>query len=235
MSRHLIAAAAVHIFTASGIVAALLAMLATMRGRFDVAFLWLGVAFVIDGVDGIFARMTKVWERIPRISGETLDLVIDYVTYVFIPAIMLIEAGFLPGSWGLALAGLICMSSLFHFSDAHSKAADHAFVGFPAIWNVVAFYVFALGLSPGVTAVVVVALAGLTFVPMKWVHPMRVTAFRVPTMAAGLVWGLAAAVALWGGLPAKGWAWWALVGVAFYGLALTAMMGFTPVSNTRKA
>jgi phosphatidylcholine synthase len=234
MSTQLIAAALVHIFTASGVVAALFATLATMEGRFEHAFLWLGVAFVIDGVDGTFARMTKVWERIPRISGETLDLVIDYITYVFIPALMLIKAGYLPGAWGLLLAALICMSSLFHFSDEHSKAADNSFVGFPAIWNIIAFYVFALGLSGWSTAVLVLACVALTFVPLKWVHPMRVKAFMVPTLAASALWAIAACAAIWGGLPAKGWAWWALVFVGVYGIGLTALLGFAPVSNTRK-
>jgi phosphatidylcholine synthase len=126
------------------------------------------------------------------------------------------------------------MSSLFHFSDEHSKAADHSFVGFPAIWNVVAFYVFALGLSVAATSILVLVLVALTFVPMKWVHPMRVKAFRVPTLAATAIWVLAAAWATWSGLPAKGWAWWSLVLVALYSFALTAMLGFAPVSNTRK-
>ena len=98
------------------------------------------------------ARKAKVQLWLPRFSGDRLDLVIDYLTYVFVPALALLQAGFLQGAWGLVLAALILLSSLFHFSDTESKADDYSFVGFPAIWNLVAFYVFAFALPPTAAA-----------------------------------------------------------------------------------
>jgi phosphatidylcholine synthase len=220
-----LAAAGVHAFTALGIVCALFATRATFANQFEQAFFWLGVAFVIDGVDGSFARKYRVKEVLPHVSGETLDLVIDYATYVFIPALMLLQAGVLTGPFGLLLASLICMSSLYHFSDEHSKAEDNCFVGFPAIWNVVAFYIFALALSPWVSALLILLCVGLTFVRWKWVHPMRVTAYQIPTLALTALWSLAAIWAVWRGFPA-GWQAQAIfIGVALYGMALLILFG----------
>jgi phosphatidylcholine synthase len=219
------AAALVHLFTASGIVCGLMATLAVLAGTWETAFLWLGLAIVIDGADGTLARRAHVHRLLPRFSGERLDLVIDYVTYVFVPTLALLQAGFLTGGWGLLLAALILLSSLFHFSDTESKAEDSSFVGFPAIWNLVAFYIFALALSPAVTALVVLAGVALTFVPLKWVHPMRTPRLWPITIAATVVGALTAAHVLWSGFPATAWSQTVLVLVAVYGVGLTLYAG----------
>ncbi|HEX5957479.1 MAG TPA: CDP-alcohol phosphatidyltransferase family protein [Hyphomicrobiaceae bacterium] len=219
------AAALVHVFTALGAVCGLLATHAILSGAWEMAFAWLGVALFIDGVDGTLARKAKVELRLPRFSGERLDLVIDYVTYVLVPALALLQAGFLHGSWGLALASLILLSSLFHFADTGSKAHDHSFVGFPAIWNLVAFYVFAFALTPLATAALVMACAILTFVPLKWVHPMRTQRLRPLTLAAAAAWGGAATATLWTGFPAPAWAQSVLLLAAAYTIALTLHFG----------
>src|SRR5262245_58482709 len=218
-------AALVHLFTASGILCGLMATLAVLSSAWETAFLWLGVAMVIDGVDGALARLADVHRRLARFSGERLDLVIDYVTYVFVPTLALLKAGYLSGASGLVLAGLILLSSLFHFSDTESKAEDNSFVGFPAIWNIVAFYVFALGLSPLVTAIGVLACVALTFVPLKWVHPMRTPRLRAVTAAATALAALAAAHTLWSGLPAAPWPQAVLLLLAAHGLGLTLSAG----------
>ncbi len=200
------AAALVHVFTALGAVCALLATYAVISGAWVAAFAWLGVALFIDGIDGTLARKAKVHMRLPRFSGETLDLVIDYLTYVFVPALALLQAGFLRGTWGLVLATLILLSSLFHFSDTESKAEDHSFIGFPAIWNLVAFYVFAFQLSETAAAVVVLTCVVLTFVPLKWAHPMR-TPFLWPVTAVAMALWLAALFRRcrgWGSPPPSG-------------------------------
>ncbi len=218
----------VHAFTALGIVCALCAARAAIHGAPEQAFFWLGVAFVIDGVDGYFARRYRVEEVLPQFSGKTLDLVIDYVTYVFVPALMLMEAGYLSGPIGLAMGGAICMSSLYHFSDAHSKADDHCFVGFPAVWNIVAFYIFAFAAPGWMVASLIITCVGLTFIRFKWVHPMRVARLRSATAAATGVWALAAAVAVYQGFPASAWVQAALAGVAIYGLGLSIYFGRDP-------
>jgi phosphatidylcholine synthase len=196
----------VHAFTASGSVCGLLATLEVLGGRFEAAFAWLFLALVIDGVDGSIARAVSVETTLPRFSGERLDFVVDYVTYVFVPVLALLQGGFLDGTGGVVVGAFILLSALYHFSDNESKADDYCFVGFPAVWNLVAFSVFAWGLSDAATKVVCVALATLTFVPMHWIHPMRVRrwfALNVAVAAAGLaagVWVLATGFP--GSLPA---------------------------------
>lgn len=218
------AAGLVHAFTASGILCALAATLAVAEGRYAATFGWLALAFLIDGIDGTFARAVQVKKVLPRFSGEQLDLVVDYVTYVFVPVLALLHARYLEGAVGLALAGFILMSSLFHFSDLCSKAPDNCFVGFPAIWNIVAFYVFAFDFSPEVTAVLILGLGLLTFVPMRWVHPMRLVRLRGVTLALTVLWlGVAVAV-VWHGFPAALWAKVVLGAIAVYGVGLTLSM-----------
>jgi phosphatidylcholine synthase len=220
-------AALVHIFTALGAVCGLMATLAIIAGAWESAFAWLGVALVVDGIDGTFARKVDVGRRLPRFSGDRLDLVIDYVTYVFAPALALLQAGYLPGYPGLLLAGCILVSSLFHFSDTQSKADDYSFVGFPAIWNAVAFYIFALGLSPQIAMALAVACVVLTFVPLKWAHPFRTAALRPVTLAVMVIWGVAAASTLLSGFPASGWALAALLVAAIYGVGLALFGGLS--------
>ena len=123
-----IKALSVHVLTALGVVCGLFALEATISGHAERAFLWLGIALFIDGIDGIFARRYHVKAVLPAISGETLDLCVDYVTYVFVPALMLLLTGKLTGPWGMCLAALICVSSLYHFADAGSKSDDHCSV-----------------------------------------------------------------------------------------------------------
>jgi phosphatidylcholine synthase len=218
-------AALVHIFTASGAVCGLMATMAVFAGAWEAVFGWLGLALVIDGIDGTFARMAKVEQRLPRFSGDRLDLVIDYVTYVFVPTLALLQAGFLSGYIGLMSAGLILVSSLFHFSDTQSKADDYSFVGFPAIWNAVAFYIFAFGLARWPTVAVVLACVALTFVPLKWAHPLRTPALRLLTALAIALWAVAAASTLLTGFPAGSWERAVLLLTGLYGVALALLSG----------
>jgi phosphatidylcholine synthase len=221
------AAALVHVFTALGVVCALLAMLAIRDGAWEAMFAWLAVALVIDGVDGTFARRLQVKTRLPRFSGERLDLIIDYLTYVVVPALALLQAGYLAGRGGVALAALVLLSSLFHFADTQSKADDHAFIGFPAIWNVIAFYVFAFHMPAWLVTLVVGVCIVLTFVPMKYPHPMRTPALRPATTLAVVLWAVAAALTLWRGFPAQPWVQAVLALTAAYGIVVVAWRGRT--------
>jgi phosphatidylcholine synthase len=218
--------ALVHLFTALGVVCGLLAARAAIAGAWEVAFGWLGLALLIDGIDGVFARRVGLPAALPRFSGDRLDLVVDYVTYVFVPALMLVQAGYLPGGLGgVLLASLILLSSLFHFTDTESKAEDHSFVGFPAIWNLVAFYVFAFAMPPWATSLLVLACVIGTFVPMKWAHPMCTPALWPITFVAMALWGLAAFITVWSGFPAGFWAKAIFLLVAAYGIGLVAFAG----------
>lgn len=223
-----LAAASVHLFTALGAVCGLFAALTAFDGNWSVMFVWLGVALVIDAVDGTFARMLDVEQRLPRFSGERLDLVVDYVTYVFVPALALLKGGYLDGASGYVIAALILLSSLYHFSDLASKGADYSFVGFPAIWNVMAFYVFALDPPGWLTYAALLAGIVLTFVPIHWAHPVRVAHWRPVTLAVTVAWSMAAIAAVWAGLPAPLWAKAVLAGAAVYFIALTVELSSRP-------
>ena len=215
-------AALVHLFTALGAVCGLFATRGVLAGAWEQVFAWLGLALIIDGIDGTFARMADVSTRLPRFSGDRLDLVVDYVTYVFVPALALLQAGYLGGGgFGVMLASLILLSSLFHFSDTESKSDDHCFVGFPAIWNIVAFYVFAFHMPVWVAALLVLACVVLTFVPLRWAHPLRTPLLWPITLGLTGLWVVAAFATVWSGFPAGPFTKGVLLLAAAYGIGLT--------------
>jgi phosphatidylcholine synthase len=223
-----LAAVAVHIFTALGAVCAFYATIAVFEQKWEAVFAWLGLAFLIDGIDGTFARMVDVERRLPIVSGDRLDLVVDYTTYVFVPALALLQKGYLTGPLGHILAAALLLSSLYHFSDVGNKSDDHCFVGFPAIWNIVAFHIFAFDLSQPMTAVVVMACIALTFVRWRWVHPMRVQSMWPVTLSLTALWLIAALWTVMQGLPASGWATVIFAITLIWGLGLSLMWRWVP-------
>ena len=168
----------VHIFTAMGAGVALLALLEAVREHWAAMFGWLGVALVIDALDGPIARRLDVVRVQPNWSGEVLDLVVDFVTYVFVPGYAITASGLLlPVAAPLLGAGVVVSGALY-FADRRMKAADNHFRGFPALWNAAAFYLFLLHLSPALSSLAVAALIVLTFVPVHVLHPVRVVRWR---------------------------------------------------------
>jgi phosphatidylcholine synthase len=196
-----LAAFGVHAFTALGAVLGFLALIAAAGHRWEDAFGWLGIALVVDGLDGPLARRIGVKDKLPRFSGEHLDLVIDYLTYVVVPAYIIYEAKLVPSGLGLVTAVLILLTSLYHFSDSESKTEDGFFVGFPALWNVVALYGFIFQVPPPLAFAVLILLVVLTFFPFKWIHPVRVRRLRPITFCVMALWTVAAVAALLQGLP----------------------------------
>ena len=186
----------VHIFTACGGACALLALQTAADRDWPQMFIWLGVALIIDGIDGTFARRLRVAEVLPRWSGEILDLVVDVMNYVLVPAYALSASGLLPASIGTPLGLLIVVTGALYFADRRMKTADYYFRGFPAVWNVAAFYLFLLKPPPWFGAVAIVALAALTFVPVHFIHPVRIAHLRGLTVAALVLWALLALVAV---------------------------------------
>lgn len=187
----------VHMFTASGAMLALLALLAIEREQWRLALLWLFVAVVVDGVDGSFARWARVKEQAPRIDGDTLDLVVDYLTYVFVPTIFIWRAGLVPTELAPWLAAAIQFSSLYLFSRTDMKTSDNYFRGFPALWNLVAFYLFVLQAGAVAGAIVVTAFVMLTFAPVHFVHPFRVRDYGRWLPMLTLVWAVSTCALLW--------------------------------------
>jgi phosphatidylcholine synthase len=211
---------AVHIFTAAGAALALLGLLAAVQGAWDVMFACLGLALIVDGVDGTMARGLKVAELLPRWSGDVLDLVVDFVTYVFVPAYAIAASGLLPPGLGAPAGIVIVMTGAIYFADRRMKTTDNYFRGFPTLWNVVAFYLFILKPAPWLAAFLVALLAVLTFVPFKFLHPFRVARLRVVSLAAVALWSLLAAYALARALAPGPWVAGALVALAVYFLAV---------------
>ena len=190
------AAFSVHIFTALGAGVALIALLEAVREHWAAMFWWLGVALVIDGVDGPIARRLDVVRMQPNWSGEVLDLVVDYVTYVFVPAYAITASGLLLPLAAPLLGGGIAVSGALYFSDRRMKAEDNHFRGFPGLWNIAAFYLFLLHLPPGLSSLGVAILIVLTFAPFHVVHPVRVARLRWLTLLLIGIWGVLAAIAL---------------------------------------
>ena len=193
----------VHAFTALGSVLGFLALVEASAHRWQTAFAWLGVALVVDGLDGPLARRIGVNQKLPRFSGDSLDLIIDYLTYVVVPAYIIYEARLVPDGLVLLASAIVLLTSLFHFIDEESKTKDGFFVGFPAIWNVIALYLLIFPVPKELAFAVIVFLGLLTFVPLKWVHPIRVRRLRPITIIVTLAWSAAAVAALLGELPSS--------------------------------
>jgi phosphatidylcholine synthase len=210
------AAFAVHVFTACGAACAFLALLAAVRQAWPNMFAWLGVAVLIDGIDGTFARWLRVAEVLPRWSGDVLDTVVDILTYVFVPAYALAASGLLPPSLSTALGLLVAVTGSLYFADRKMKTPDYYFRGFPAAWNVAVFYLFVLKPPDWVGALAVVALAVLTFLPVHFIHPIRILHMRAVTLAALVLWAGFAVFAVAHNLAPDPWVVVALSLLAVY-------------------
>jgi phosphatidylcholine synthase len=184
------AAFCVHIFTALGAGVALLALLDAVNQRWAAMFAWLGLALVIDGLDGPMARRLDVVRLQPNWSGEVLDLVVDFVTYVFVPAYAIAASGLLLPFTAQLLGAGIVISGALYFADRRMKVSDNHFRGFPTLWNAAAFYLFLLRPVPVLASLCVAGLIVLTFVPIHVIHPVRVTRLRGFTLALIAVWGV---------------------------------------------
>ena len=183
-----IAAWAVHGFTASGAVLGFLAIISILNNDLVGAFLWLGLALLIDGIDGALARKIGVLDKTPNIDGSTLDNVIDYLNYVIIPALMIYWFQMVPNGWEIILPSGMFAVSLYTFANMNMKTNDYYFSGFPAVWNIVVLYFYILNTHPIINVVTILLLFILTFIPIKFVHPLRVKKIRNLTIFCTILW-----------------------------------------------
>jgi phosphatidylcholine synthase len=181
---------AVHAYTASGAVWAFLAAQSVFDNNWRPAFFWLFVAVLVDSTDGWFARLARVHERLPHFSGSKLDDIVDYLTFVFVPALIVWRADLVPVGWSLPVAAAMLLSSVYGFVSADAKTTDHFFTGFPSYWNIVVLYLFVLGLRPLYNATILLVLAALVFVRIGYIYPSRTMAWRIVTLTLGVVWGV---------------------------------------------
>ena len=186
-----------HLYTASGLLLAFLATTSVIHHDYRTAFFWLALQIVVDATDGVFARAARVSERIPWFNGAKLDDIVDYLTYVFIPALFVWDSQIVPPGWALPVTGAMLLSSGYGFNRDDAKTADHFFTGFPSYWNIVVFYLLLLRWPPEINAAILIGLAVMVFVPMKYVYPSRMPVLRWQTNALGAVWGVLIGVMLW--------------------------------------
>lgn len=223
LSTDRLLAGLVHVFTASGAGAGLLALDAAFERQFATMFLWLGLALVIDGVDGTFARYALVKERMPEIDGDILDLVVDYLTYVVVPAVALWRSDLVPHVLTGPLAIAVAIASALYFADTRMKTDDLWFRGFPAIWNVLVFYLFVFRIEPVIATLSIVIATVLMFAPVRFVHPLRVTQLRMLTLFVTGLFALTAVAAVWQNLQATMPIRIVLAGCGVYFIALPMM------------
>ena len=210
----------VHFFTASGAACGLMALERAITQDFVGTFGWLALALVIDGIDGTFARGFHVRETLPFVDGDVLDLVVDYLNYVVVPMVAFVHAGFMARGFALSLAAAVLIASAVYFADTRMKTKDNWFRGFPTLWNVVVFYLLVFRPSLVLTAAIIIAAGVAMFLPIVFVHPMRVARLRPLTAAVGLVGAASGAVELSTGFAGPGWSGAGLLVVAAYMLLL---------------
>lgn len=227
---------ATHAFTATGAVFALLALLAAADSRWPEMFGWLVVALIVDGVDGALARRTDVVTNAPIIDGVLLDLVIDFLTYVFVPAFALLRSGLLEGNVSFAAAVVMVFASALYFADTRMKTPDRSFSGFPAAWNMLALVAFVTTPRPAVILTVVVVLIVGMFLSVKFIHPVRTRRWRPVSLPVAVVWIALAAWAAASDFLLPGWATWALVLTSVHlGAAGAIQQLVAPVSAPRRS
>lgn len=215
-----------HLYTASGAVIALLATAETFAHNFRAAFIYLGVATVIDATDGVLARALRVKERLPNYDGARLDDIVDYLTYVFVPVLIVWQAELVPVPFPVCAAMLIASAYGFGQADAKVSRGDYFFTGFPSYWNIVVAYLYLMRLAPMVNAVALVALCVLVFVPLRYVYPSRTATLKLPTLALATMWAALYSWLIWRLPVVDGpWTMVSLVFVAYY-VALSLWLHF---------
>ena len=226
VERPLVLAWGVHLFTATGAVWGLLAIMATIQHQWQAAFFWMGLAALVDSLDGTLARRFKVKGVLPGFDGALLDNIIDYQTYVIVPAIFLYEANLLPVNVTMTGVAMVVLASAFQFCQSDAKTDDHTFKGFPSYWNVVVFYMFMFDANPWINFWVITTLTILVFVPIKYLYPSRMVRYQKLTLSLTTIWGILC-LTVWSQYPTfQPWMLWAsLLYIVYYvGLSLYMMV-----------
>lgn len=187
----------VHFYTATGAVLAFAATLATVGGRYREAFLYLIAATVVDATDGMLARRAGIPAATPGFDGARLDDIVDYLTFVFVPMLILFLAGDLPAAWGFWVVAAVLLASGYGFASLDAKTSDYFFTGFPSYWNIVALYLHAAGTPPVFNGVLLLALVVMVFVRIGYVYPSRTPVLQTPTNVLGVIWALMMLAVVW--------------------------------------
>ncbi|AZY93154.1 MULTISPECIES: CDP-alcohol phosphatidyltransferase family protein [Paracoccus] len=227
-------ALSVHLLTATGAVLAMLAMLAAVQADWALMFLWLVVAFVVDGIDGPLARRYDVKKNWPAYDGVLMDLIIDYLTYVFIPAFALFQSGLLSGWTGWFAIIVIVFTSVVYFADTRMKTRDNSFAGFPGCWNMVILVLFAVKPHWTIILLIVTALSAAMFTNIKFIHPVRTKRWQAISLPVALAWVLFAGWAAVVDFHPESWANWGLVLTSAWLLVAGGAQQMIPVRRRRR-
>lgn len=209
-------ALSVHLLTASGAVLSMFAMLAAVEEQWSLMFLWLVVALFVDGIDGPLARRYEVEKNWPNYDGVLMDLIVDFLTYVFIPAYALFKSGLLAGWTGWFAIIAITYGSVIYFADTRMKTKDKSFAGFPACWNMVVLVLFAVTPPAWLIVGIVVMLTVAMFTNLKFIHPTRTKRWRMVSLPMSLLWVVFAGWAAWVEFHPASWAHWGLIVTSLY-------------------
>jgi len=228
-----IRAFSVHILTASGSFLAFLGVVAAAERRFVDMFWWLGLALLVDGIDGPIARKVRVKEVLPNWSGDTLDNIIDYVTYVLLPAFALYQSGMIGEPWSFVAAGLIVVSSAIYYADMGMKTDEYFFSGFPVVWNMLIFTLFVIDASATTALIAVLVSVVLTFLPIFFLHPVRVKRLRNLNMAVFLLWCAFGGYALLLHFQSPPWVVWGMILTGIYLYVIGGVLQFFPSLGRR--
>jgi phosphatidylcholine synthase len=186
-----------HFYTASGAVLAFLAAVDIFEHDYRTAFFWLYLQVAIDATDGVLARALRVKDRLPWFNGAKLDDIVDYLCYVFIPALFVWRGLLVPDAWAIPVAAAMLLSSAYGFNREDAKTEDHFFLGFPSYWNIVVFYLFVARWPAEVNGVILLVLVVLVFVPIRYLYPSRSRVLQAPSIALGVIWAVLMLVMLW--------------------------------------
>lgn len=222
-----------HLYTATGVVFAFLAARAAIEYDYRTAFFWLAVQVAVDATDGVLARAARVGERLPWFNGAKLDDIIDYLTYVFVPALIVWRGMLVPHDVAVPIACAMLLSSAYGFNRDDAKTADYFFTGFPSYWNIVTFYLLVARWPPTVNAAILLVLVVLVFVPLRYVYPSRTPVWAVPTNVLGAIWAVLALVMLWQYPAVSPAVWWASLVFPVYYAGLSAVLQFRRSSSRR--
>lgn len=224
-ARHILANS-IHVLTAIGAALALLALFSAAQGAWNHMFLWLLAALVVDGIDGPLARKVDTKTNAPRIDGVLLDLVVDFLTYVFVPVFAVVQSGMISGWTGWLCALTITTVSALYFADTRMKTEDASFEGFPGCWNMVALVFFALEPPVWTMITVMLVLTPAMFMPIRFVHPMRTIRWRYITLPVTFAWIMCSVLLLVG--PYAHWLGTGLIVTSLYLLGAGAVQQIVP-------
>jgi phosphatidylcholine synthase len=195
--RGRIAAWLVHLYTASGAAVAFWGVAAVLASNIRLVFAAMFLATIVDATDGLLARRARVKDVLPHIDGARIDDLVDYVTFVLLPMMVVLQFRMLPAPFAIAVGGLVLVCSLYGFVAPDAKTSDHFFTGFPSYWNIVVLYLYVMHATQAATAIVLVVLCAMIFVRVRYVYPSRTPVLMRTTLALSALWAIALAVMIW--------------------------------------